>query len=106
MSHSAPPRRPGARPVKLRTPKRVSLASSHSSTAWHWTLTSAATPQPGLEVPIEDMWKRLSNAIAQIQNHNISALSYEEHYRYAYNLVLVSVTVALRHSLSVSVLAD
>lgn len=28
-------------------------------------------------------------AIKQIQSHNISKLSYEEHYRYAYNLILV-----------------
>ena len=34
------------------------------------------------------MWARLSDAITQIQHHNISRLSYEEHYRYAYNLVL------------------
>lgn len=36
------------------------------------------------------MWNRLANAIGHIQNHNIGSLSYEEHYRYAYNLVLVS----------------
>lgn len=34
------------------------------------------------------MWARLSAAITAIQNRNISKLSYEEHYRYAYNLVL------------------
>lgn len=34
------------------------------------------------------MWSRLANAIGQIQGHNVSSLSYEEHYRYAYNLVL------------------
>lgn len=34
------------------------------------------------------MWNRLAHAIGQIQGHNVSSLSYEEHYRYAYNLVL------------------
>lgn len=37
------------------------------------------------------MWHRLEDAIGQIQNRDISKLSYEEHYRYAYNLVLVSI---------------
>ncbi|CBQ68511.1 related to Cullin-3 [Sporisorium reilianum SRZ2] len=59
-------RRPGAtRGTKLKPPKKI-----------------------GLDVSIEDMWLRLVHAISQIQNHNISKLSYEEHYRYAYNLVL------------------
>lgn len=44
--------------------------------------------KPGLDISFEDMWLRLAHAISQIQNHNISKLSYEEHYRYAYNLVL------------------
>lgn len=59
------PRRFGARGQKLRAPR------SH-----------------GLSVSVGDMWARLADAIAQIQRHNISRLSYEEHYRYAYNLVL------------------
>ncbi|MCO5573491.1 hypothetical protein L7F22_027262 [Adiantum nelumboides] len=42
----------------------------------------------GLDLPIEEMWNRLSRAIGNIQNHDIGSLSYEEHYRYAYNLVL------------------
>ncbi|CDR88704.1 related to Cullin-3 [Sporisorium scitamineum] len=59
-------RRPGgSRGTKLKPPKKI-----------------------GLDVSIEDMWLRLVHAISQIQNHNISKLSYEEHYRYAYNLVL------------------
>lgn len=59
-------RRPGGtRGTKLKPPKKI-----------------------GLDVSIEDMWLRLVHAISQIQNHNISKLSYEEHYRYAYNLVL------------------
>lgn len=37
------------------------------------------------------MWNRLAHAIGEVQNHKASTLSYEEHYRYAYNLVLVSV---------------
>ncbi|PWY97688.1 Cullin-domain-containing protein [Testicularia cyperi] len=66
MSAPGSMRRPGAaRGTKLKPPKK-----------------------PGLEISVEDMWHRLAHAIAQIQNHNISKLSYEEHYRYAYNLVL------------------
>ncbi|SHO77120.1 Similar to S.cerevisiae protein CUL3 (Ubiquitin-protein ligase) [Malassezia sympodialis ATCC 42132] len=62
---SGPPRRMGVRHHKLRAPR------SH-----------------GLTVPVDEMWARLSAAITQIQQHNISQLSYEEHYRYAYNLIL------------------
>ncbi len=59
-------RRPGgSRGTKLKPPKKI-----------------------GLDISIDDMWLRLAHAISQIQNHNISKLSYEEHYRYAYNLVL------------------
>lgn len=39
------------------------------------------------------MWARLLAAIIQIQQHDISQLSYEEHYRYAYNLILVRLTI-------------
>ena len=59
-------RRLGARNQKLRAPR------SH-----------------GLTLSVDDMWGRLSMAIRQIQCHNISQLSYEEHYRYAYNLCLL-----------------
>lgn len=65
MSSTGAPRRPGVRHHKLRAPRRH-----------------------GLSVSVDDMWSRLSAAIAQIQHHNISQLSYEEHYRYAYNLIL------------------
>ncbi|PWN43253.1 Cullin-domain-containing protein [Ceraceosorus guamensis] len=47
-----------------------------------------APKRPGLDLSGDEMLKRLNLAISQIQNHNISTLSYEEHYRYAYNLVL------------------
>lgn len=40
-------------------------------------------------MPPVEMWNRLAHAIGQIQQHNESSLSYEEHYRYAYNLVIV-----------------
>lgn len=49
--------------------------------------------QLGLKISLEEMWERLARGIGHIQNHNIGNLSYEEHYRYAYNLVLVSGTV-------------
>ncbi|KAK8853446.1 hypothetical protein IAR55_004152 [Kwoniella newhampshirensis] len=42
----------------------------------------------GPDTSIKDTWTKLSNAIREIQNHNASKLSFEEHYRYAYNMVL------------------
>nr|ODN92217.1 hypothetical protein L204_05313 [Cryptococcus depauperatus CBS 7855] len=42
----------------------------------------------GPETSIQDTWAKLSMAITEIQNHNVSKLSFEEHYRYAYNMVL------------------
>ena len=36
----------------------------------------------------QETWNLLSNAIREIQNHNASHLSFEENYRYAYNMVL------------------
>jgi cullin 3 len=41
-----------------------------------------------LEVSIEEQTNRLSAAIKQIQNFQSNKLSYEELYRYAYNIVL------------------
>ncbi|CEQ41447.1 SPOSA6832_03156, partial [Sporobolomyces salmonicolor] len=38
--------------------------------------------------PIDSILDRLKEAIQQIQQHNVGQLSFEEHYRYAYNLVL------------------
>lgn len=48
----------------------------------------ALTPQIGPDTSIKDTWAKLAAAIREIQNHNASRLSFEEHYRYAYNLVL------------------
>ncbi|OWZ38177.1 Cullin 3 [Cryptococcus neoformans c8] len=42
----------------------------------------------GPDTSIKDTWAKLATAIREIQNHNASKLSFEEHYRYAYNLVL------------------
>lgn len=42
----------------------------------------------GPETSMKDTWAKLSTAIKEIQNHNASKLSFEEHYRYAYNMVL------------------
>ncbi|WFC99257.1 hypothetical protein MYAM1_002001 [Malassezia yamatoensis] len=70
MSAAGQPRRLGARNQRLRAPR------SH-----------------GLSVSTDDMWARLLAAIIQIQQHDISQLSYEEHYRYAYNLILVRLTI-------------
>ncbi|GAA5958697.1 hypothetical protein JCM3765_006007 [Sporobolomyces pararoseus] len=38
--------------------------------------------------PMDHTLDRLKDAISQIHDHNASQLSFEEHYRYAYNLVL------------------
>ncbi|KAF8135043.1 Cullin-domain-containing protein [Boletus edulis] len=40
------------------------------------------------EVSAEETWSRLSKNIREIHNHNASKLSFEENYRYAYNMVL------------------
>ncbi|KIJ62793.1 hypothetical protein HYDPIDRAFT_41506 [Hydnomerulius pinastri MD-312] len=40
------------------------------------------------EVSPEETWSRLSKNIREIHNHNASTLSFEENYRYAYNMVL------------------
>ncbi|ORY31654.1 Cullin [Naematelia encephala] len=42
----------------------------------------------GPETSIKDTWTKLSAAIREIQNHNASKLSFEEHYRYAHTMVL------------------
>lgn len=44
--------------------------------------------QLGPNTSIKETWAKLSSAIREIQNHNASKLSFEEHYRYAYNMVL------------------
>lgn len=51
-------------------------------------MTLADTAQLGPDTSIKDTWTKLSHAIREIQNHNASKLSFEEHYRYAYNMVL------------------
>ncbi|GAA5835767.1 hypothetical protein JCM11251_007420 [Rhodosporidiobolus azoricus] len=38
--------------------------------------------------PVDSTLDKLKEAVQQIQQHNVSQLSFEEHYRYAYNLVL------------------
>ncbi|KLT38707.1 Cullin-domain-containing protein [Cutaneotrichosporon oleaginosum] len=45
-------------------------------------------PKLGPDTSIKEIWNKLSHAIREIQNHNASKLSFEEHYRYAYNMVL------------------
>jgi cullin 3 len=37
---------------------------------------------------IEESWQKLAHAIKEIQKHNASKLSFEESYRYSYNMVL------------------
>lgn len=57
---------------------------------------SALTSQPNPENTVKQMWERLAAGIKEIQNHNASSLSYEEHYRYAYNMVLYKSTSAVQ----------
>lgn len=40
------------------------------------------------EVSLDETWSRLSTNIREIHNQNASNLSFEENYRYAYNMVL------------------
>lgn len=75
MSAAGQSRRVGVRSQRLRAPRSVRRTRTHT--------------QHGLTLSVDDMWARLLVAIKQIQSHNISQLSYEEHYRYAYNLILV-----------------
>ncbi|KAH6913074.1 ubiquitin ligase SCF complex subunit Cullin, partial [Coprinopsis sp. MPI-PUGE-AT-0042] len=42
----------------------------------------------GPDFSAEKTWLALSNNIREIQNHNAASLSFEENYRYAYNMVL------------------
>jgi cullin 3 len=65
--------------------------STSSSAA---TFTSPRKPKPKIkparkkeDASTENLTK-LSKAISQIQGHEASKLSFEEHYRYCYNLVL------------------
>jgi len=57
---------------------------------------SVNTPLPSVdqqsqhesEVSLDETWLRLSANIREIHNQNASILSFEENYRYAYNMVL------------------
>ncbi|KZS88122.1 Cullin-domain-containing protein [Sistotremastrum niveocremeum HHB9708] len=42
----------------------------------------------GTDQSMQDTWAALARAIQEIHNHNTSKLSFEENFRYAYNLVL------------------
>ncbi|EPQ54083.1 Cullin-domain-containing protein [Gloeophyllum trabeum ATCC 11539] len=42
----------------------------------------------GPDVSIDETWSKLSANIREIHNHNASNLSFEENYRFAYNMVL------------------
>lgn len=39
-------------------------------------------------MPIDDIWSKLSHNIREIQNHRAHTLSFEENYRFAYQMVL------------------
>ena len=44
--------------------------------------------QHGPDVSTDKTWDKLANNIREIQNHNSANLSFEENYRFAYNMVL------------------
>lgn len=44
--------------------------------------------QHGTDVDLESIWSKLSHNIKEIQNHQAANLSFEENYRFAYNMVL------------------
>jgi len=67
---------PGNRRSKIRPPRKSLISSS---------LENATTDAV---FDFEKTWLVLSNAIVQIQNKNVSSLSYEQLYRNAYMLVL------------------
>lgn len=67
---------PGSRRSKIRPPRK-SLVS-----------TSIGNSSGDSVIDYDLSWSVLSNAITQIQNKNVSKLSYEQLYRKAYILVL------------------
>lgn len=75
---------PGSRRSKIRPPRKslVSTFVGGSSTS------SSSTGQSSGTEDFEKAWSLLSSAIIQIQNKNVSNLSYEQLYRKAYILVL------------------
>lgn len=73
-------------PLRMHTPADPSPAPPQKGTSIH--AHTPLTPQIGPDTSIKDTWAKLATAIREIQNHNASKLSFEEHYRYAYNLVL------------------
>lgn len=50
--------------------------------------STTANAQLGPNTSFKDTWAKLSNAIREIQNKNAPKISFEENYRYAYNMVL------------------
>ncbi|GAA6008585.1 hypothetical protein JCM10207_007167 [Rhodosporidiobolus poonsookiae] len=95
-------RRPIIRPGgggKVKAPRKVSLAPLpvHDTTSSLWTgpgegeavkCGSDTHLVPQNPEPVDGTLDRLKDAVLAIQQHNASQLSFEEHYRYAYNLVL------------------
>ncbi|CAH2351754.1 cullin-3 [[Candida] railenensis] len=77
---------PGSRRSKIRPP-RNSLLSSFVGGSASSSSGSSSTANAGAE-DYEKSWAILSSAIIQIQNKNVSNLSYEQLYRKAYILVL------------------
>lgn len=51
-------------------------------------LSTYSHSQRAAETSSPETWNQLASAIQEIHNHNASKLSFEEIYRYAYNLVV------------------
>lgn len=71
---------PGARRSKIRPPRKSLINSSSTSSTENSTTDTT--------IDFDKNWLILANAISQIQNKNVSNLSYEQLYRKAYMLVL------------------
>ncbi|CAH7690496.1 cullin-4A [Phakopsora pachyrhizi] len=81
------------------------MSSSNSRKIYQSTInlsrsSSKVKPTKRQTEPASDNWSRLSKAISEILNHNASKLSFEEHYRYAYNMVLFKQGTKLRDLVS------
>ncbi|RLV91109.1 Cullin-3-A [Spathaspora sp. JA1] len=70
----------GGRRSKIRPPRKFLVNSSSENSA----VNTSGDPT----IDFEKSWSILNNAIAQIQNKNVSNLSYEQLYRKAYILVI------------------
>lgn len=75
--------------MKSNAPPVNTETASKGAQVSFWTLFMLITyHQHGLSFSAEKTWADLANNIREIQNHDASNLSFEENYRFAYNMVL------------------